>query len=633
MQVAADAKMEMFKANSDIIKGVVWNSVLDSRTTPQCVLGTERVTPLAPIEKIFRAYYAGEIFIVETASGKKVCGTPNHPILTQEGWMPLKLLNPSKHIVYSILQNTVNSAKEKYIGMETTFAELFDSFGKESGVDVSRTNASPIDFYGDGEFCEGEICIKSSNSFLRDGSDTSFAKQFVKDLLVGSHLPGFFSRKALLELLSGIGMPASGTSAFKSSVIDGLADKSLVSLEQSTNIGETHTTGVKFDDSLAVSLFGNAMAPTGDVFHDTGFDEQAGYSCGCGPVLPPDGNSGNSILVKPDNIVSIRRKFWRGHVYTLQNVLGLYSVSGLVVKNCRARSGLMYTLDGKPIGHNVPFLGGVPLHWGCRSTLLPVTKSFEELEATPGITKDYLDSIGEGTRASMTGEVPEEYTFDTWFRTLPEADQKSMLGPAKYRIWKEAGLTFQEMVDQRGNPLTVEQLAKAYGFKIEQSRLSGIPNIPKKLVSAVIVEQRAQALASEMARKEAEAIIEQRDKDDQARWDAMKSEVAAKLADDKLDISANEKELALQKSENAPDGNKMTAYEHELASLRTDNATIRDTLKDLRETVSGFREHELAWRNELRKAGKEIPYWDMRKYLQMLNLYIIKKGDKTGKKS
>lgn len=193
-----------------------------------------------------------------------------------------------------------------------------------------------------------------------------------------------------------------------------------------------------------------------------------------------------------------RMEMFRKNADILKGVMWLSTLDSRTTFVCRAHSGLMYTLDGEPIGHDVPFMGGVPQHFNCRSVLVPITKSFEELGSTPGVTKEYLDQIGEGTRASMNGQVPASLTFDSWFRDLPEADQIAMLGPKKYEIWKKAGLNFADMINQRGNPLTIEQLADAYGFKIEQSRISGIPNLPKEIVSAIAVEQRAQALASEM---------------------------------------------------------------------------------------------------------------------------------------
>ena len=166
---------------------------------------------------------------------------------------------------------------------------------------------------------------------------------------------------------------------------------------------------------------------------------------------------------------------------------------------CAARDGKMWDMDFNPIDHEIAWDGGPPLHFNCRSTIVPVTKSWEELGAEAGTDKKYLDTIGVGTRASMNGQVPASETFDSWFNGLPEEDQKSYLGPGKFNIWKEAGLNFSEMVDKRGNPLTLKQLAEAYDYKIKESAASGLPNVPAKIANALFVEQQAQALASEMA--------------------------------------------------------------------------------------------------------------------------------------
>lgn len=129
---------------------------------------------------------------------------------------------------------------------------------------------------------------------------------------------------------------------------------------------------------------------------------------------------------------------------------------------CRARDGKMYTLDGKPIGHDQPFLGGPPAHWNCRSTLVPVTKSWGELGGNAKIDAIYDDFVKGGKRASMDGAVPSQMTYGEWFKSIPEDRQKDILGPRKWRIWKDKGLSFTDMVDQKGNPLTINELRQRY---------------------------------------------------------------------------------------------------------------------------------------------------------------------------
>lgn len=358
----------------------------------------------------------------------------------------------------------------------------------------------------------------------------------------------------------------------------------------------------------------------------------------------------------------------------IKGVMWLSTLDSRTTPLCRARDGLLYGLDGKPMGHDVPFLGGPPAHWSCRSTLVPVTKSFEELGATPGVTKEYLDTIGDGTRASMDGQVPASLSFDSWFNTLPEEDQMSFLGPKKYKIWKNAGLNFTDMVDQRGNPLTLAQLGEAYGYKIEESALSGIPNVPKEIVSAIAVEQEAQALASQMlaeaahaTAQEAEAallalakspdMIEQNvyvqtaPNFDPASPVKNLAVVQAKIAEEAIAaeqykavqddvvkvlfsgvakdsdeyIDAMQKKIALNDSVAVLPSQKLIEFETKLAQLNTTNAAISAEL-DLQMAENPlFDALDKQFFIAYKEAHGAAPVWDMRLYSTELEAFIAKK--------
>lgn len=124
---------------------------------------------------------------------------------------------------------------------------------------------------------------------------------------------------------------------------------------------------------------------------------------------------------------------------------------------CMVRDGLRYTNKGhKPIGHSVPWLEGPgKLHWGCRSTSVPRLKSWRDL----GID---ADEVPETTRASMDGQVPADTTFETWLKKQSAARQDTVLGKGKADLWRGGKITFRDLLDQNGRPLTTEQLrAKA----------------------------------------------------------------------------------------------------------------------------------------------------------------------------
>ena len=130
---------------------------------------------------------------------------------------------------------------------------------------------------------------------------------------------------------------------------------------------------------------------------------------------------------------------------------------------CRARSMLMWTLEGEPIGHSIPLIGP-PAHWACRSTLIPVLRPWSEVsgEMTDAINarfpKSQRDSKIEATQASMGGPVSADLNYEEWLRGQSLAMQLEVLGPAKHKLWTDGKITFRDLVDQRGNPLTLAEI-------------------------------------------------------------------------------------------------------------------------------------------------------------------------------
>ena len=130
---------------------------------------------------------------------------------------------------------------------------------------------------------------------------------------------------------------------------------------------------------------------------------------------------------------------------------------------CRARSMLMWDLDGNPVGHSISF-NPPPVHWACRSTLIPVLRPWSEVsgEMTAAIEKRFpksqRDSKIKATQASMGGPVSADLNYEEWLRGRSLAEQLDILGPAKHKLWTDGKITFRDLVDQRGNPLTLAEI-------------------------------------------------------------------------------------------------------------------------------------------------------------------------------
>lgn len=122
---------------------------------------------------------------------------------------------------------------------------------------------------------------------------------------------------------------------------------------------------------------------------------------------------------------------------------------------CIARSGLAWDLDGNPIGHSLPFNGGAPWHWNCRTVMIPLLKSFREL----GVNRD---EIPPSTRSSLDGQVAEDLSFNDFLKGKSKTFQNDLLGEGKAQLWRDGKISLTDLLDQKGRPLTLEQLKERH---------------------------------------------------------------------------------------------------------------------------------------------------------------------------
>ncbi len=196
-------------------------------------------------------------------------------------------------------------------------------------------------------------------------------------------------------------------------------------------------------------------------------------------VTMPDGTT-RVIRTRPGAVLKMSDAQARAMVATSsqtvqnQSLLDTYKANDDVIKGveaqvtldtrttelCMGRSGGMWNIKtGEPLpGSTVTesFPGSPPWHWNCRTVLIPIIKSFEELGFNT--KKDIKPS----TQSSMNGQVPAELTYNQWLKQQPKAVQVEALGPTKQKLWEEGKITLADLVDQSGNPLTVTELKEKY---------------------------------------------------------------------------------------------------------------------------------------------------------------------------
>jgi len=128
---------------------------------------------------------------------------------------------------------------------------------------------------------------------------------------------------------------------------------------------------------------------------------------------------------------------------------------------CKSRSGMAWdTQTGKPLNSltTIAFPGAPAWHWGCRTQLTPITKSWKELAQK---NQSKLGRSPKKLKASMDGQVPEDQTYEQWLRKKTAAEQREAIGgKAKYKMWKKREINFRDLIDQSGNTLTIDELKK-----------------------------------------------------------------------------------------------------------------------------------------------------------------------------
>ncbi|HBI3683174.1 TPA: hypothetical protein K3939_003849 [Citrobacter freundii] len=121
---------------------------------------------------------------------------------------------------------------------------------------------------------------------------------------------------------------------------------------------------------------------------------------------------------------------------------------------CIIRDRKLYTLNGKPLGHVVPYLRGPgKIHFCCRSGEVLITKSWEELQISSG-------ELSSATRASMDGQIPAHTSYADWLTRQPYARQEQVLGVTRAMMLRDGKITVPEMFNDAGEFLTLDELRR-----------------------------------------------------------------------------------------------------------------------------------------------------------------------------
>lgn len=178
----------------------------------------------------------------------------------------------------------------------------------------------------------------------------------------------------------------------------------------------------------------------------------------------------------------VRQATYAENSEVVEGVQWLSTLDGRTSDICIARSGLVWTLpDYKPKGHNLPWGGGPPAHWNCRSTSIPYLPPLEEMGIDPS-------KVPPAMRSSIDGQVAQDLSFSDFLKSKPAEFADEMLGKGRAQLWRDGKITLNQLLDQRGNPLTLaqlQQIASPTKAAKQEARLAALaPKPPRQFYNA-----------------------------------------------------------------------------------------------------------------------------------------------------
>lgn len=151
-----------------------------------CFVGETKVASDSDVVRSYKHKYDGKIISIKTAGGVQFSCTPNHPILTPNGWVAAELLNNGNNILVTFGENNVFSRVNPNINHRFPRIDTIHKFGKK--LRSKRTACLGVDFHGDVATSNVEIVTHKRllgdvrNSSGRNGIDKFLFKLSNKTL-------------------------------------------------------------------------------------------------------------------------------------------------------------------------------------------------------------------------------------------------------------------------------------------------------------------------------------------------------------------------------------------------------------------------------------------------------------------
>lgn len=158
-----------------------------------CFVGETRISSDSDIVRGYRHEYNGDLIVIKTSRGVEFTCTPNHPILTPNGWVGAALLHNGDDLIITFREKIdIARVNPDIDHVFPRIDALYQSFDK---MFAKRACALSVNFHGDIPTSDVEIVTKKR--FLRNNGDSSSGKRINKFLF--KHSKTLMGQSSLME--------------------------------------------------------------------------------------------------------------------------------------------------------------------------------------------------------------------------------------------------------------------------------------------------------------------------------------------------------------------------------------------------------------------------------------------------
>jgi SPP1 gp7 family putative phage head morphogenesis protein len=501
ISVANEARLRQFEDMGDLVKGIQWVATLDTRTTAQCrgldgkmwrlpdyepvghdkawpgptahwncFTGDVGVSSPAIIRRLYRRPYTGELVTIETDNGRRITATPNHPILTADGWRPIGGIQVGEDLLCEKGTGTGPVGGPDDERGETSFAELAEATTKLRSVVAVEMPHSRPDFHGDVPHNEiGEVWTYGDLDLELDGTMPKLLR---------------YQRLQRRDLHIAQGLPCGGHCE-QSGPLSGPTSYGGIGGQRG---GPDAPTPASVEIVGAGASNASCSAPASE--------RGQGH-----PKLPSD-FTGRELIgdVETDRVRMVsRREAVAIPVHNLETSTGWYLASGIISHNCRSTQIAVLRSWEELSGKKLPTIGDEALE-----------KRMGELLKGQGWSDEKISKAKARTRASMDGQVADSVDFEGWLRLQPDSRVEAILGPGRKALWETGQVTVAQMTDQTNRPLTLAQLEQLVETGGTAPETLGVQFLPMVAESTSLTAKTTAEL-NRKAEAEIESIEEEAD--------------------------------------------------------------------------------------------------------------------------